>query len=179
MAMAAIAGVMSGCATAPRMSADQRRADAESIIQGWSADSRMAAAALLDEFGAPDRADSSRLVWLDKHLLDKVAVWDQIPGDESGTDIIEAAVAYAVPEEALPQLDAFSDKITVSQDRKEIFARAESQAEAMLALNLASEIVRGVRTPQEARDAYERALRLRTAGKVSPYLQGLTFLPMR
>lgn len=178
-ALLAAAGLLTGCATTPLKTADGRRLEAEATIQGWSADSRIAAAALLEEFGAPDWVDSSRLVWHDKHLFKRVAVWDEIPGDESGRDIIEQAVTSRVPQEKRPELAAFSDGIRVSPDGRETAARADSVETSTLMLNLANEIVRDVRTPEEARDIYQRTLRLQAAGKISPYLQGLTFQPVR
>ena len=178
-ALVAAAGFLTGCATTAPKTADGRRLEAESTIQGWSTDSRTAAAALLEEFGAPDRVDSSRLVWHDKHLFKRVVVWDQIPGDESGRDIIELAVASRVPQEKRPELAAFQENIRVSPDGRETAVRADSEETSTLTLNLANEIVRGIRTPEEARDIYQRTLRLQEAGKISPYLQGLTFQPVR
>jgi hypothetical protein len=180
-ALAAVAGMLSGCTTAPTRSDEQRGADAEAAIQTWSGPSRTAAAALLAEFGVPDQVDSSRLIWRDKRLFKRVAVWDQIPGEEpeAAQDIIEQAVAYRVPQEKRSELAAFSEKIMVSPDGREFSARAESQAVATLSLNMASEILRGIRSPEEARDIYRRTLQLREAGKVSPYMQGLTFQPRR
>jgi len=174
-----VACLLTGCATMAPQTADQRREAAQTVIQGWSEKSRIAAAALLEEFGAPDRVDSSRLLWVDKHLFKRVVAWDQVPGDEWGEDVIEAAVSYRVPPQMRSELAAFSDKIRVSPDGKELAAHSDSEASAILALNLANEIVLGIQPPQQARAVYSSTQRLKAAGKVSPLIQGLIFLPRR
>ena len=175
--LAAVAMALSGCATTQHRTAQQRLLEAGALVQDWSPRSRTAAAALLEEYGAPDRIESSRLTWNGRHLFNRVVVWDEIPGSEPAAAIIDASVAYRVPEAKRPELAAFSDEVRVSEDGHELAARAESMPAAALALNLANEIVIGLKTPAEARAFQKKTLRLRAAGKVSAFTQGLIFLP--
>jgi hypothetical protein len=177
--VAAVAFLWSGCATAPRGIMAQSRPQAEAVIAGWSQTSRAAAARLLEKYGTPDLVSPSRLVWRDKGLVSMVEVWDQTAGDKSGAEIIELVVDYRVPPEKEAELASFSDRVQASPDGKELVAWAQSEEAAILALNLSNEIILGIKSPEEARDLYDRTLELSAAGKSSPFMEGLLFLPIR
>jgi hypothetical protein len=180
-ALAAVAGLLLGCATFRMRAAERRRMEAEAFIADWSGPSRAAAAALIAQFGAPDEVDVGNLLWRDKPPFKRVAVWNQVAGEapEPEGDFIEQAVAYRVPPEKLDALSAFSAELLVAPDGRELAARASSRESAFLELNLADEIVRGGKTPDEARLLYLRTMQLKAAGKTSPLTQGLTFPPTR
>jgi hypothetical protein len=167
----------SGCATAPPAVVEQAPLKPEAVISYWSPASVAAAAAMLEELGAPDFVDPSRLVWRDKHLFRRIAVWAQSPGTQWGVDVIEAAVDYRVPPEKRSALAAFSDKLDVSPGGQQLTAWSGTEETAVLTLNLADEIVKGLKTPEEARASYDRALRLKASGKTSELMGGLLFLP--
>jgi hypothetical protein len=137
------------------------------------------AANLIDEYGPPDRVEPSRLVWNNKHLMKRISAWDEIPGSrpDAGGYLLEETVSYQVPEPRRQDLASFSDDISVSPDGTELSARSDNEGLNFLALNLADEIIQGVKTPDEARQAYDQTLQLKAAGKTSAFTQGLLFLP--
>ena len=144
-----------GCRTV-KMSTPQQRQDlTEAIIGEWAEPARLLAAKLIEEYGPPDRVEPSRLVWNDKHLWKKISVWDGIPGSgpEEGAYLLEQTVSYPVPAQKRPDLAAFSDDIRVSGDGAELSARSVSEDRNFLAVNLADEIVQGIKTRPRLADS--------------------------
>jgi hypothetical protein len=174
---AAIMAMAGGCRTV--MPPQERQDMAQIVIMDWAEPARLLAADLIDEYGPPDRVESSRLVWNNKHLWKKITVWDDIPGSspDDGGYILEQTVSYPVPAQKLEDLAAFSGELRVSADGTELSARSISEDRDYLAVNLADEIVQGIKTPEEARQAYDQILRLKQAGKTSAMTQGFNFLP--
>jgi hypothetical protein len=84
-----------------------------------------------------------------------------------------------VPSEKRKALAAFTRRLVVSEDGKQLSVRGNSEALDFLALNLAHEIVRGTRDPIAARHFYGRIYLLSQAGKSSPYMEELLFLQPR
>jgi hypothetical protein len=179
-AVLAVAAALAGCGTAPVLpSEEERREAAQAVIGNWSDFCRLSASALIDKYGTPDEIDSSRLVWRDRDLVKRIAVWDVPSAFEvdgvSGN--VETTVSYAVPPAKRGALAAFSRDVRVARDGTEISALSTSDAVNFLSLNLADEIAQGLKTPDEARDTFKRTIELSAAGKSSPLMQGLMFLP--
>jgi hypothetical protein len=82
-----------------------------------------------------------------------------------------------VPANRRSGLAAFSDAVLVSGDGTELAARSVNEDHNYLVLNLAVEIVKGIKTPAEARRFYDATLELKAAGKTSPYTEMLLFTP--
>ncbi|MCX5796813.1 MAG: hypothetical protein NTY77_15065 [Elusimicrobia bacterium] len=179
--LAALAGLSVACATAPTqpMGAEQRREQAEAVTTRWYTYSEVMALQLIEEYGAPDRIEPDRLTWDHRGPWDKIAVWNAEDYYYSGTmgpDNLEQTLAYEVPADKRKALAAFSAKLKVSKDGKEITVRGNDEALNLLALNLAHELVRGVRDPDDARSFYDRTYRLSLAGKSSDYMERLLFM---
>jgi hypothetical protein len=132
---------------------------------------------MIDKYGAPDRIEDKRVVWQNKGPWKRIAVWDGMDIYEkyAGVDNIEQTVTYLVPPDRLMAVNDFRDRVRVSADGAELSARSSSEERNCLALNLADEIIHGVKTPDEARGFYVSTLRMADAGKSSPYMQGLLF----
>ncbi|MCX5794996.1 MAG: hypothetical protein NTY77_05845 [Elusimicrobia bacterium] len=155
---AAAGGCRTGMTSTPRQRADRARA----IISDWAEPARLLAAKLLDEYGPPDRLESGRLVWNDQRLWKRISVWDELPGlgPGEGGCLLEETVSYPVPARKRPDLAAFSGDIRVSVDGTELSARSLSEERNALAVDLADEIVKGIKTPDQARRFYDHTLRL-------------------
>jgi hypothetical protein len=180
--LAILAGVIPSCAAgadAPS-SAEERLSQAQASVANWYTYSEVTALKLMDEYGPPDQVGSDRLVWHKAGPWDRIAVWDEEDYDYSGTvgpDNLEQTLSFAAPQAKLQDLSAFSDKLAISEDGKELSVRGNSEALDFLTINLAHEIVQGTRDPAQARLFYGRISKLSQAGKSSPYLQGLMFTP--
>ena len=179
-AVLAAAGVVVGCSSAPLLpSAEERSEAAQAVIGNWSDFCRLSASRLIEKYGSPDEIDSSRLVWRDRDLVKRIAVWD-VPSEfeaDGGAGNVESTVAYAVPRDKRGALAAFSPDVRASRDGTELSARSTSEETNFLSLNLADEVIHGLTTPADARAVVNRTIELSAAGKTSPFLQGLLFLP--
>ncbi|MDD5302287.1 MAG: hypothetical protein PHS14_04185 [Elusimicrobia bacterium] len=177
----ALWGVLSvGCRTPAPFGATQRGSLAQAIITDWSKSSKLTAAAMIEKYGPPDAIALGGLGWKDKGPWKKIIVRDrtEILVSAQGTaDSLEQTVAYHVPEDKRPELEAFGDKVRVSQDGTSMSARSDAEALNFLALNLADGIGRGAIDAAQARDSYRRAVALSRAGKSSPLMQRLLFPP--
>jgi len=177
-------GLCAGCATAPAppLSSAERLHQAQAVAADWYIYSQLVAMKLIEQYGPPDRIESGRLTWYNKGPWQRIAAWnakDYYYPAADRLDNVEQTVPYAVPADKRPALAAFSDRITVSKDGSELSARGSDEELNFLALNLAHEIIRGVRSPEEARRFYDRTRELSLAGKSSPYMEGLFFLKMQ
>jgi hypothetical protein len=178
---ALLAALSAACASAPAapMSAQERLDRAQALATEWYTYSEVLALKLIDEYGAPDVIEAERLTWYNKGPWSKVAVWNDEDYYYSGTvgpDDLEQTLLYAVPREKRKDLAAFSDKLAVSKDGRQLSVRGNDEGRNYLTLNLAHEIIQGVRSPDDARAFYDRIYQLSESGKSSPYLQGLLFL---
>jgi hypothetical protein len=136
---------------------------------------------MVDEYGSPDRIENKRVVWVNRGPWKRIVVWDGMDNSEiyAGAANIEQTIAYLVPQNKRDALNDLDEGVMISADGSELSARSSSEERNFLALNLADEVIHGVRTPEQARSYYARTLRLAEAGKSSPYMKGLRFQPAR
>ncbi len=151
---------------------------ARGLIAEWPAPSRSLAEILVLEYGAPGAALPSQLTWSGKRPWTRISVYrDASPaGRPRG---LEQAVAYDVPVRKWRALAAFARGVDYDPVKRELIARTDGEPTNFLSLNLADEVIRGRRTPEEAREFYDRTVYLSFAGKSSPYMTRLRFRPQR
>lgn len=149
-----------------------RDEEARRVIASWPVVSLRTAEAIIEKYGPPDLAVSERLTWNNNGIWKMTSVYRNPHLQE---DILEQAISYKVPREKLAALERLDVALRLSRDGKELSATSESEETNILALNLADEVVRGVKSPQEAREFYIKTVLLANAGKTSPYLRGLLF----
>jgi hypothetical protein len=177
--LALLTGLLAGCATTSKIDVGAQESfdHAQAVVSNWNVYSRVVAVKLLAEYGPPQRIEPDRLVWRNASPWSRIAVWDTANyyPEAMGSNSLEQTLLYEVPQDKRQDLAAFSDKLVVSQDGKELSVLGNSESFDFLALNLADEIVRGKLSPEGARSCYDRIYRLSQAGKSSPYTQGLLF----
>lgn len=173
------AGLLGGCPRRRDMASAPDRYDSGVGPSRWNDWSNLSLDAMVDRYGPPTRIESKRVVWEDKAPFKRIAVWDRMENFQGpgAADNIEQTIAYLVPDEARPALKAFSRRVGVSDDGTELSSISFSPERNLLTLNLADQVIRGTRSPQEASDFYELTLRLEAAGKSTPYTQRLLFVP--
>lgn len=183
LCLALLLAAAAGCATipSPPLSSVERLERAQMAASEWYIFSQLAALRLIETYGPPDIVERNRLTWHNRGPWQKIAVWNardyHYPTGER-LDSVEQTVPYAVPADKRAALAAFSSRVQVSQDGSELSARGADEPLNLLALNLAHEIIRGVRSPGEARLFYERVRELSAAGKSSPYMAELFFMKL-
>ncbi|MBI3299867.1 MAG: hypothetical protein HYZ75_17010 [Elusimicrobia bacterium] len=150
----------------------------DEAISGWPASSRRTAELMMSKYGLPDRVSSGKLVW------ENSSPWKETTVYRIGTmhafplqheDILRQSAAYEVPREKGPELERLDIGVSVERDYKGLSAVSDSEDGNFLAVNLAVEVLKGDKTPEQARETYSRAIMLSAEGKSSPYTQGFLF----
>lgn len=152
----------------------------ESIILTWPAFSYRLSRLMISKYGQPSEATDHRLVWRDKGPWKWTAVYRIAPGGRlpwKNRGRLEQSVAYRVPAGKLGDLARFDPDIEADAEEGLLTARSDEESANYLALNLADEVLRGRRTPQEAHNFRESVTRQQDTGKSSPYLERLLFVP--
>lgn len=170
-----LAGLSVGLLVRAYADSVERRADARSIVADWPDSSRAAANLLLERYGTPDAAAPGVLVWGGRAPWRRIALWRR--GPDVDEDFLEQTAAYAVPREKAAALAGLRGCVRVSDDGEALSARSSDERLNRLALNLAAEVLRGVKTPEEARIFYDATVTLAAAGRSSRYMDRLFLNP--
>lgn len=149
-----------------------REAEARRIISDWPVVSLRTAEVVIEKYGPPDLALSDRLSWFDAGPWRTTTVYRD---PREHLDVLEQTIGYRVPEEKAGALAALDVNLRRSRDGRELSAASEAEETNFLALNMADEVVREVKTPAEARALYLRTVVEWNAGRSSPYMKGLRF----
>ncbi len=184
---AALLGASAGCASAaktaatPVLSAASRRELAERVSAAWSEPSRLAARRVMALYGPPDEVGAGRLTWRGNGPWKRTVVRNRprsYAGDR-GEDlgVLEQTVDYGLTPEEAVGLAPFSRRLRLDPGRMEMTSRSDREETNFLRLNLADDVLRGRMTAWEAKDSFERVLRLESSGKTSRYLLELSFGP--
>jgi len=146
------------------------------VIADWPDDSRDLAGAIIDEYGAPDKTSSSRLVWTARPPWKNMTVFRRA-SDGGRAALLLRTVAYVVPVQRWRALEAFGHGVEYDPLKGELSARSTGEAANFLALNLADEVVRGHLSAADASALYDKTLSLMLSGKSSSYTARLRFRP--
>jgi len=160
-----------------------RKTIAQRTVAGWQEKSRLAAAALIDKYGAPDELRSTSVVWHDRDPWKKIVVRDAAPpyagSRTTELGVVEETVVYALRPDQAKLLEAFGSTLSYDDKTGELTARSDSEPVNFLRVNLADEVVSGRLTVEQARDAYARMMALEESGKRTGYLSELRFRAIR
>ena len=88
------------------------------------------------------------------------------------TDMLLQAIDYPVPPGIFDELAAYDGSVIAERTKGELAARCDREEANFLALNLAHDIVTGIRSADQARQFYLEVMREQ---KPAEYLQGLRF----
>lgn len=152
----------------------------EELTKEWPSVPRKAADMMIEQYGQPNEATQSRLIWFGNGpWLRTILYRDEIPHNfpKPHTDVLEQFVNYRVPPEKFDELAAFDGSIVIERTKGEASARCDMEAMNILALNLMHDIVTGQRTVEEARSFYADAARDFMMNRPVPYTERLNFDP--
>lgn len=152
---------------------------AQEAITGWPTLARRTALLTMERYGRPDAVAEDALVWRGNGPWLKTTVHSRALTRRAyrrDVDFLENTVRYDVPRRLREDLARFDPGLSWNAARGELSSRAESEELNMLALNLADEILTGVRDVDEVIAVRARILRFSASGKASPYLRGLRFV---
>jgi len=150
------------------------------IIKGWPNDSQEAARIVIDTYGEPSEVTETQLTW------HQVGAWKRVVASKAyyphdfpapHIDCVESFVDYRVAPERLTDLGQFDGSVMVDRTAGEISARCHDEQANNLALNLAHDIVTGVKTVVEAREYYAKEFADARRKQPTPYMDRLHFTP--
>ncbi|SDK37737.1 hypothetical protein [Sediminibacillus albus] len=150
----------------------------KSIVKDWNAMSKKAAKLTIDQYGPPNEATESRLIWYNNGPWKRTIVYrDEIPHDfpQPHTDVIENYINYSVPTEKFSELAKFDGSVIVERTRGEVSSRCDMEAANILALNLMNDIVTDKLSVEEARDKYCEVTSAFMMNRPAPYAEKLQF----
>lgn len=150
----------------------------ESITNDWNAMSKKAANLTIEQYGPPNEAIPSRLIWYNNGPWKRTIVYqDEIPHDfpQPHTDVIENVINYKVPPEKLSELAKFDGSIIVEKTRGEISSRCDIEAANFTALNVMHDIVTEKLNSEEARDLLCEVMSAYMLNRPAPYAEKLQF----
>lgn len=134
-------------------------ADNQYLVQGWGENSRLAAQSMLEKYGQPNEKTDSQLIWHSPAPFKRITVYrEETPHDFPlpHHDVAEHVVNYPVPPYMASDLASFDGSVSFNRTVGELSVRSNSERMNILALNLATEVVDGKRSWQEARLEHEK-----------------------
>ncbi len=150
----------------------------QAFIQDWNAMSTKATKLTIEQYGPPNEATPSRLIWYNNGAWKRTIVYrDEIPHDfpQPHTDVIENYINYTVPPEMFSELAKFDGSVIVERTRGEVSSRCDMEAANILALNLMNDIVTGKLNAEKARDVYCEVTSAFIMNRPAPYAEKLQF----
>ena len=149
-------------------------------LKSWPMAGQMAAKEMTDKYGQPDGVTAEKLYWKDKGQWKKISV----SKDESvhifpvaHTDMLTQCISYKVPLDKYDDLAKFDGSVTVDRTQGTLSARCDKEANNLLALNLAHDIIMGKRTVEQARSDFAKIVQEKMKGGNPEYMQRLMFKP--
>ncbi len=142
--LAAALACLAAARTHAEATAPVAAAAPDSPIRSWPAPARLAALALIEEYGEPRRLDPKELVWGQEGRRRRIAVVRDAPRKFSGRrrgGAVSESLPYFAPDDALAALRRFDDRLSFDRGTGQLTSRAESEPLNFLALNLADDIV--------------------------------------
>lgn len=150
----------------------KEREETRNAVASWPEKPRRLAEMMLERYGPPEWSNRDKLIWRDKDPWKRVIVHREYTDSP-----LEQVVNYHVPLHRLKSVLEFKNGIRVEAWYDDLSASSDRESLNFLVLNLADDIVSGRRTPAQARRFHRTEQALSAAGKSSPYLTGLLFLP--
>ncbi|MFP2934132.1 hypothetical protein ACLESO_55205 [Pyxidicoccus sp. 3LG] len=167
-------------APAPMQGTPQAQAGKASLdqIQGWSADSKKAARAMLDKYGPPNETTASMWVWHNNGPWKRTIVYSEAVDHRfpmPHKDVLEQVIDYKVPTDKYDELAKYDGSVIVERTKGEISARCDKEGLNFLAVNLANDVATGKRDVDDARKFYGKTAMDFKQGKQPQYTRGLAF----
>jgi hypothetical protein len=171
---------------APAANAQQQTPSAESLawVQkhagAWPEKTRQIAARLVTKYGPPAEATERQITWSGNGPWKRTTLYrEEVQHNfaSSHKDVLEQTINYKVPADKLAALAAFNGSVVVNRTRGELASTSDGEDTNFLALNIADDVIKGERDPDQARTYYAQIIRARMIREPEAYLQGLKFKP--
>ncbi len=149
-------------------------------ITTWPKASQMAVKEMTDKYGKPDVMGDEMVAWMNKGNwktihVNKMESKHSFPIEH--TDMMEQCISYKVPVSKMDDLGKFDGSVTFDRTQGMMCARCDVEANNILALNLANDIVTGKASHKAARRMFGDIVKEKMNGGNPLYMQKLTFAP--
>jgi hypothetical protein len=144
----------------------------------WSEAARTAAQQMFDKYGSPQETTPNRLVWHDNRPWKSTAVINEEVVHNFPTphiDVLEQTIAIDVPADKFGVLAQFDGSITASRTGGELTVRCDREEINFIALNLATDLVAGKLTVEQARQNLTELAQAVKNGQQPAYATGIQF----
>jgi hypothetical protein len=147
----------------------------EQMIAGWKSKPQEVARTMLAKYGLPQEATPMRLIWHHTGPWKRTEVInEEIPHNfpKPHMDMLLQSIDYPVPPDKFDELAAYDGSVIAERTKGELAARCDMEEANFLALNLAHDIVTGIRSVAQARQFYVEVMQEK---RPTEHLQGLRF----
>jgi hypothetical protein len=150
----------------------------QKALAGWPDATRRLAAQLVTKYGQPVESTPRQVTWINSGQWVRTTLYKE--GNQHNfasphRNILEQAVLYKVPPEKLAALAAFNRSVVANLARGELISSSDSEELNFLAINVADDIVKGERTPEEGRIYFAQIVRAKMIKEPERDLQQLNF----
>ncbi|WP_156290164.1 hypothetical protein [Oceanobacillus salinisoli] len=150
----------------------------QTIINNWNAMSKKSAELTIEQYGPPNEAIPSRLIWYNNGPWKRTIVYrDEIPHDfpQPHTDVIEQVIDYRVPPEMFNELAKFDGSLIVEKTRGEVSSRCDMEAANFTAINVMNDICTGKLTAEKGRNLLCEVMSAYMMNRPAPYAETFQF----
>jgi uncharacterized protein with HEPN domain len=150
----------------------------QTIIKDWNTMSKKSANLTIEQYGSPNEAIPSRLIWYNNGPWKRTIVYrDEIPHDfpQPHTDIIEQVINYSVPQEMYNELAKFDGSLIVEKTRGEVSSRCDMEAANFTAINVMHDICTGKLNAEKGRELLCEVMSAYMMDRPAPYAEKLQF----
>jgi hypothetical protein len=149
-------------------------------ISSWPEASQMAAKEMMDKYGKPDGTTEDMLIWKNKGMwkmikVDKAETKHNFPIGH--TDMLMQCLSFKVPMDKYDELASFDGSVAVDRTQGLLSARCDKEANNLLALNLAHDVITGKKSVEQARSEYGKIVLEKANGGDPEYMKKLMFSP--
>lgn len=159
-------------------SQQQGQVSLQQVTQNWNATAREAAKRMFEKYGAPQEVTPNRLVWRDNRPWRSTTVINQdirhnFPTEHN--DVLVQVLALDVPADRFSDLAQFDGSVTASRTNGELAASCDREENNFIALNLASDLINGNVSVQQARARLSELAAAVKNGQQPSYASGIRF----
>jgi hypothetical protein len=150
----------------------------QQVTQNWNATARDAAKRMFEKYGAPQEVTANRLVWRDNRPWKSTTVINQdVPHNfpREHNDVLIQVLAIDVPVERFTALAQFDGSVTASRTNGELTAACDREEHNFIALNLASDLINGKLSVQQARQRLTELTQAVRNGQEPSYATDIRF----
>lgn len=147
-------------------------------VASWPEASQKAVKEVTKKYGQPDGVTEQELIWNDAGVWKRIRISKEETEHKfpiAHTDMMEMTIMHDVPEDKMDELGEFDGSVSFDRTQGFLSARCDLEANNILALNLAHDIINDKKTVEEARTAYAEAIKEMMNGGKPEYQQKLMF----